>query len=97
MNRKIFYSLVLTAFITMTVYGQQKATPEQPEYYSPAPKVITPGSANFGAPSDAIILFDGKNLDEWEPTRRSASNEKWTLADGTMLVNKKSGDFPKRN
>ena len=62
MNHKIFYSLVFTAFITMTVYGQQKATPEQPEYYSPAPKVITPGSANFGAPSDAIILFDGKKL-----------------------------------
>ena len=46
--------------ISMTVHGQQKATAEQTEYYTPVPKVITPGSANFGAPSDAIILFDGK-------------------------------------
>ena len=93
MNYKTFHSLIFTALISMTVHGQQKATAEQTEYYSPVPKVITPGSANFGAPSDAIILFDGKNLDEWEPTKRSAANEKWTLVDGTMLVNKKVGDF----
>jgi len=28
----------------------------------PEPPVITPGE-NYGAPSDAIVLFDGKNLD----------------------------------
>jgi hypothetical protein len=29
------------------------------------PKVITPGVHN-GAPSDAIVLFDGKNFDAWK-------------------------------
>lgn len=42
------------------------------------PPVITPGKdAAFNAPpSDAIVLFDGKNMDAWN------HGEKWTLQDG---------------
>ena len=93
MKYKKCYSLFLTAFISMAVLGQQKSTPEQTEYYSPVPKLVTPGAASYGAPSDAIILFDGKNMDEWESTKPSTTNAKWTLVDGTMLVNKKVGDL----
>lgn len=93
MKYKKCYSLFLTAFISMAVLGQQKSTPEQTEYYSPVPKLVTPGAASYGAPSDAIILFDGKNMEEWESTKPSSTNEKWTLVDGTMLVNKKVGDL----
>src|SRR5579872_285257 len=35
----------------------------------PQPRVVTPGetfSQNAGAPSDAEILFDGKDLSKWE-------------------------------
>jgi Domain of Unknown Function (DUF1080) len=31
----------------------------------PEPEVITPGDSN-GPPSDAIVLFDGKNFDAWD-------------------------------
>ena len=31
----------------------------------PEPPVVTPGEGN-GPPSDAIVLFDGKNFDAWE-------------------------------
>jgi hypothetical protein len=39
--------------------------PEDSEVWQPEPKVVTPGATCGAAPSDAIILFDGKNLDEW--------------------------------
>jgi 3-keto-disaccharide hydrolase len=34
----------------------------------PEPRVVTPGQDN-GPPSDAIVLFNGKNLDAWEGTK----------------------------
>ncbi len=72
-------------------FSQTKA--EQTEYYTPVPKIITPG-ANFAAPpSDAIILFDGKNLDEWVLEKDSAATKKWTLADNVMTVDKTTGDL----
>jgi hypothetical protein len=39
------------------------------------PKQVTPGT-NGGPPSDAIVLFDGKNMDAW------VGGEKWKLEDG---------------
>ena len=68
------------------------------EYYSPVPPIITPG-ANFGDhPSDAIVLFDGKNIDEWVSTTEPSQPAKWIIADGIITVNKKAGDIQtKRN
>jgi hypothetical protein len=34
----------------------------------PEPVVVTPGEGN-GPPSDALVLFDGKNFDAWEGAR----------------------------
>ena len=39
--------------------------PEMTEIWEPEVKVITAGKKLGDAPSDAIILFDGKNLDHW--------------------------------
>ena len=36
-------------------------------------------------PSDAIVLFDGKNLDEWV-SNRDKSPAKWPVADGVLTV-----------
>ena len=45
----------------------------------PAPPVVTPGPTSSGAPSDAIILFDGTNLLEWE------GGERWRVEDGVAI------------
>ena len=44
----------------------------------PEPKVIDPGDA-CKAPSDAIVLFDGKDLSPWE------GGEKWIVKDGYAI------------
>jgi len=66
--------------------------PQDTEVWSPVPKIITPGKTNADAPSDAIVLFDGRNLDAWV-TARDKSPAKWTVANGVMTVDKKTGDI----
>jgi Domain of Unknown Function (DUF1080) len=58
--------------------------------WEPVPKVVTPGPSNTAPPSDAIVLFDGKNLDEWV-SNRDKSLAKWMVANGVLTVNKEKG------
>ena len=47
----------------------------------PQPEVVTPGSVPGAAPSDAVVLFDGKSLDAWQP-----QGGPWTVKDGALTV-----------
>ena len=62
--------------------------------FRPQPRQIHPGTLNprdepGTPPSDAIVLFDGTNLDAWEDSKGNAP--KWTLGDGYFECGKKSG------
>jgi hypothetical protein len=72
-----------------------KPRPEDTEVWKPEPKLVTPGATTGAAPSDAIILFDGRNLDEWVSSR-DQSPAGWTVADGVITVNKKAGNIETR-
>ena len=63
--------------------------PEDTELWTPVPKIVTPGT-NGSPPSDAVVLFNGTNLDEWV-LMKDKSPATWTLADGAMTVNKAVG------
>ncbi len=47
------------------------------------PPIVQPGD-NFGPPSDAIVLFDGDNLDAWE------GGDQWELKDGYAIARKRT-------
>jgi hypothetical protein len=84
--------LAFSALVAMAapLYAQQAAgaaKPEDTEVWEPVPKVVTPGATNAAPPSDAIVLFDGKNLDEWVQNR-DKSPAQWTVTDGVLTVNK---------
>jgi len=104
MNKKFFRpKAVLFALACMTfvsVNAQEKEYPQQEkmkpgmsEYWTPQPKIVTPGDIKTNtAPSDAIILFDGKNLDAWESSRGGGPAQ-WIVENDVFTVNKKSGDI----
>ena len=71
----------------------QEGDPKLTEVYSPVPPVVTPGKMNSDAPSDAIILFGGKNLDEWVLAKDTTKTATWKVADGIITVDKTSGNI----
>jgi hypothetical protein len=70
----------------------KKAKPEDTEVWEPVPPVVTPGATNDAAPSDAIVLFDGKNLDEWVSVK-DKTPATWVVGDGVLTVDKKAGNI----
>ncbi len=52
------------------------------EVWSPVPPVISVPVG--GVPSDAIVLFDGRNLDAWEPVRTGEPG--WKIEKEAMVV-----------
>jgi hypothetical protein len=90
---RIFASAALLAAV-VPVYAQSptKPKPEETEVWEPVPKVVTPGATSTAAPSDAIVLFDGKNMDEWLSVK-DQSPAKWKVADGVMTVAKGEGSI----
>ena len=51
----------------------------------PRPLVVTPGKTASEAPSDAIGLFDGRNLDEWVMEKDNSPAD-WLVQDGFVEV-----------
>lgn len=93
--------LAITALLAGSLgaaHAQQTAKPEETEVWEPVPKVVTPGKTSGEAPSDALILFDGKNLDQWVSADDRNAPAKWTVAGGVLTVSKGTGNIEtKRN
>ncbi|HQH41543.1 MAG TPA: DUF1080 domain-containing protein, partial [Bacteroidales bacterium] len=66
-----------------SIASGQKIDPAATELWEPVPPVVTPGE-NGAPPSDAIVLFDGKNLDMWESERGGPA--RWEVKDGILTI-----------
>src|SRR5450631_3978065 len=89
MKKQLFLFSSLLLFVLTTINAQQKMKHQDTEFYTPVPPVVTPGKSCGDAPSDAIILFDGKNLDQWVSTQDTTKPADWIVKDGILTVNKK--------
>ncbi|MGZ0015288.1 3-keto-disaccharide hydrolase [Yeosuana sp. AK3] len=91
-------SILIFASNQTIVCAQEEPTkPQETEIWEPKPKVVTVDSETK-IPSDAIVLFNGTNFEEWISSVDS-TQVKWILNnDGSMTVNDRTGDIQtKRN
>jgi hypothetical protein len=91
-------------FVTVAARAQEvpqppKMVPQMTEFWEPAVRVITPGNGTTTAPSDAIILFDGKDMSAWK-AKASNAEAAWpvkggafTVGKGDITTKKEFGDF----
>ena len=82
--------LLLSLLIGINQIYAQKMKPQETEVWEPEPVVVTPGEGT-APPSDAIILFDGTNLENWESTK--GGEAKWEVSDGAMTMVKGTGSI----
>jgi hypothetical protein len=69
--------------------------PKTTEVWFPVPAKVTPGANSGAPPSDAIVLFDGKNLDGWK-SAKDDSPARWTVSNGELVVAPGTGDIQTR-
>jgi hypothetical protein len=93
-RRRIASSLTLSGLLLSPLVhaaqSQQPADPKLTEVWEPVPRVVTPG-IGAAAPSDAIVLFNGRNLSEWQ--RDDGSPAKWKIGEHAMTVVKSGGNI----
>lgn len=82
-------AILATAF---QAFAQAPSSPrpkhEDTEFYQPVPPVVTPGATVGMPPSDAIILFNGKDTQQWVSAKDGATTADWEVHDGVMTVKK---------
>lgn len=99
LRNRLFISLFVFSSVSARLNGQAPVpppmVPEMTEFWEPQVPVVTPGkpasNAFITAPSDAIILFDGKDLSKWKNKDGGPAN--WEVKDGVFTVKKGTGDI----
>lgn len=85
-------AVVLAALLAIVMAGAQKRGTQKKEN-GPQPAMVDPGGPNR-PPSDAIVLFDGRDLSNWMMADGQPAD--WAVQDGTMLCRTGAGDLHTR-
>ena len=106
MRRAILFAgscLVVTLFLSIMAATKTSATPQEAKHEweihdrnRPQPPVITPGTGGTQEkpglpPSDAVVLFNGKDLSGWESIHSGPAQ--WKVGEGYFEVAPKAGDI----
>lgn len=90
--RSIFLACSLLTVLVQFA-NAQKMQPKDTEIWTPKPARVQPGASPQDPPSDAIILFNGNNLDEWVSSGDTTQPARWTVKDDHFVVNKGTGNI----
>ena len=89
-NFAILVGTLLAPLRFAALSQQPQADPKLTEVWEPVPRVVTPGIGT-ATPSDAIVLFNGKDLSEWQ--HANGSPPKWKIAGNAFTVVKSTGNI----
>jgi hypothetical protein len=95
MKRLLIFVFVLAPFISVMAQQQKqeypaRMTPQMTEFFDPEVKIIQPAAVAGMPPSDAIILFDGSDVNmEWVDSKGNPT--KWIVNNGELVCVKGSG------
>lgn len=89
---RVFLSALGMVGLSASSSALAQTRPEDSEVWSPKPKLVAPAAVVGEPPSDAIVLFDGKGLDQWVSSQ-DRSPAGWTVADGVITVDKSKGNI----
>lgn len=83
---------VVETEVTAQNNTKEPTEPEETEVWEPVPAKVSLNEN--GVPSDAIVLFDGSNLDAWQSANEEGGEAPWIInEDGSMTVKNGSGDI----
>jgi len=100
MKAKQIFMVICTLLVaTSTGFGQLYGDPPDDthpwqvhDHRREAPEVVVPGKNVGDAPADAIILFDGTDLSNWEADKREKGvPSKWRVVDGVLESVRRAG------
>jgi len=87
-KRPIIAALV---FVALPIAGARAQDPGPFPAPKTEPPIVTPGRTSADPPSDAIVLFNGKDLSHWRGKDGGAAP--WTIRDGYVEVAPGTGDI----
>jgi len=97
LNFRIWGGLLVAVVMSIVAVGQTPVIKwEIHDRARPLPPVVDPGTTSTQdvpgrPPSDAIILFDGKDLSKWETGKKESA--KWKVENGYAEVVEKTGNI----
>lgn len=91
MKKVQLFFFLFSAFAFLAETYAQQGDPKATEVWEPEPRVVTSAEPTK-APSDAIVLFDGKDFSNWVSSKDNSA-PKWLIKDGAMVVVGGTGDI----
>lgn len=92
MKRQNLIAFALIPAVAATGNAWAQTDPKATEQWEPVPRVVATGKQDSAPPSDAIVLFDGHDINQWEASK-DHSPAHWKVHDGVLTVDKTTGNI----
>lgn len=84
--------ILFVSAVTAQTAAWAQTDPKATEQWEPVPRIVAAGSQDNKPPSDAVVLFDGRDLAQWESSK-DHSPAHWKVHDGVLTVDKGAGNI----